>query len=869
MATEVKFETNISEILEKAKELKATAEQTTYKNNISELERMQDRMRDLFKNMTSPEMSQFTDGLVESFNEILAQTHGIGTSLNNMFDGLDLNQVEIAQTHFRELQQVIVSAMTTLKDGGKEGTNEYKELASALTHVNNALSNLKVVDTNISLEEMSRLTKGNTTRMQDFANSMRKVFGASKQMESGIKSSTRSFNIGGVSVKRFMGSLVGVQSAYSFLSRATRQYINSHSAMSSSLQGITVGFGELLAPAINYVIRGLQTLVRWVMIAIAYIQTFINVIFGTSFAIRYVIKDTSDLNKGLGGLGKSAKKGSKAVQKEMKKMLAPFDELNVISKDTDDNLGDMGSSGVGGGVGGGVAPDMSPFDITDQMGAIQRFNTFLEKHKGLIKAITIAVGALLAAWAGFKIIKTITGWFGGLMRIVKFSPWVVAIGLVIGAIYLMWKHWDTIKEIAGIVFNAIGNGLSWVLGKISSFVSFVWELVKGLIGFIWSLFRTTGDIMVAPFLFLWDTVSDMFSSMIEFIRITWETIELIIWEVIKFVVVLVKEWVVAMRDTLVLFVEVFKTLFTSAWEHFKNIFNTMLELGKLTFKTIGDFVRDYFNVFKAVFDMVRDVGLAVWKTIRDFVVDVFKALTGQGVSFKDILTNLWNNIKNIFGTTFEGIKNIAMSVFETIKNLGRNMGEGLKLVWNGIKNSFSIAFNSIKNIFGSVWDWIIGRFAQGGKIFNAFKDGVLSVFKVIVNALIRGINVVIGTPFRTLNNALNKFKNISILGKKPFGFIPNIPVPNIPQLATGNVATEPLHAIFGEYTGAKHNPEITTPQRTMERSFAKELDKREPRNEGGDLHIEVNVDGKRSITETVKDYNQYKRRGGKLSFGID
>ena len=165
----------------------------------------------------------------------------------------------------------------------------------------------------------------------------------------------------------------------------------------------------------------------------------------------------------------------------------------------------MGSSGVG--VGGGVAPDMSPFDITDQMGAIQRFNGFLEKHKELIKGISIAVGVLLAVWAGFKIIQTISGWFSGLMRIVKFSPWIIGIGLVIGAIYLMWKHWDTVKEIAGIVFNAIGNGLSWLLGKISSFVSFVWELVKGLIGFIWSLFRTTGDIMVAPFLFLWKFVS--------------------------------------------------------------------------------------------------------------------------------------------------------------------------------------------------------------------------------------------------------------------------------------------------------------------------------------------------------------------------
>ena len=37
----------------------------------------------------------------------------------------------------------------------------------------------------------------------------------------------------------------------------------------------------------------------------------------------------------------------------------------------------------------------------------------------------------------------------------------------------------------------------------------------------------------------------------------------------------------------------------------------------------------------------------------------------------------------------------------------------------------------------------------------------------------------------------------------------------IPQLASGNVATDPTLALFGEYPGAKSNPEITAPQSTI------------------------------------------------------
>ena len=43
---------------------------------------------------------------------------------------------------------------------------------------------------------------------------------------------------------------------------------------------------------------------------------------------------------------------------------------------------------------------------------------------------------------------------------------------------------------------------------------------------------------------------------------------------------------------------------------------------------------------------------------------------------------------------------------------------------------------------------------------------------------------------------------------------------SLPRLATGNVAYGPMIAEFGEYAGARNNPEITTPQNIMRETFA-------------------------------------------------
>ena len=91
------------------------------------------------------------------------------------------------------------------------------------------------------------------------------------------------------------------------------------------------------------------------------------------------------------------------------------------------------------------------------------------------------------------------------------------------------------------------------------------------------------------------------------------------------------------------------------------------------------------------------------------------------------------------------------------------------------------------------------------------KDGIVKAFTTIVNTIIKGINKVVSIPFNGINSALTKIKNIDILGVKPFDWISNIGVPQLPLLAQGGwfPKNQPQLAIVGDNT---RENEIVTPE---------------------------------------------------------
>lgn len=78
-------------------------------------------------------------------------------------------------------------------------------------------------------------------------------------------------------------------------------------------------------------------------------------------------------------------------------------------------------------------------------------------------------------------------------------------------------------------------------------------------------------------------------------------------------------------------------------------------------------------------------------------------------------------------------------------------------------------------------------FSPLGEIFIDIRDGILTVFKSIVNGIISGLNQAIAIPFSGINSALMGIKGFSIMGIQPFAGLRTIDVPQIPYLAQGAV----------------------------------------------------------------------------------
>lgn len=811
MADDVKIKVgaDISSAEKTIKGLKPTIDDSEVRSNLKGIAQM-------FKNMKPPifrpeaDVSEL-DNARDTIDQMRSLVNMSFADMRNSMNGLQpfelYEALELATAKFKELG----TAMTLKGDGERKFRGVTYSLQELQVESTETLS--KIHELREALHEVGGFTP---PPMSQMTSEIDRANMSLKEMYQSIKNvgneGAKSFNRSTFSIRRMAFGMLGVQSMYSILSRASRQYMRDNEAMGLAMEGVTQAIGQALAPAIGFLVGALQHLVRWLMIAIAYITTFINVIFGTSIAVQTTLKATSKASDGLGSMGKAAKKAGKQVEKAFKGSVSGIDELNVISSETEDNLDGMGSVGGSGVDVGGALPDMSMFDISEHLAPLKQFGDFLERNKTLIKNITIFV---LALWAAWKVVNVVAGIFAVFGMVIS-APWLLAIALIIAAIVLIALNWDWLKEKAGLAIN-------WISTKFSESMKWIKEK--------WNAFMDNWKLG-------WQIISDFFKGIID-------------WIVEKFQ---------NGMDNLGKFISGFKEMWSIIWTNIKTVFSTVWEWIKSAFQWGIDLLMKSIEGYKLLWTAVWEAIKLVFSTIWEWIKKAFQS----GVDF---ILRAVDRIKTGWSNIWESIKIVFSNVWNWIKNKADALGNVFSSIWTGIGTRFKNVFEGIKTTFSNVWNWILKQFSKGGAIFGNFKDGVAGVFKSIVNGLIRGINTVIATPFRAINGLINTFKKISILGLKPFGGLGNISVPRIPQFAGGHVGSQAQMGIFGEYVGARNNPELVTPESQMRGVFSEELDSRENRQEvGGDLYIEIRNDNNKPIKHVIKDYQEYRRQGGKLRF---
>ena len=268
-------------------------------------------------------------------------------------------------------------------------------------------------------------------------------------------------------------------------------------------------------------------------------------------------------------------------------------------------------------------------------------------------------------------------------------------------------------------------------------------------------------------------------------------------------------------------------------------------------------------------------------------IDQTIANISQGLStIWSFLTDMFDMVKPFLDYVTEALSYISgnivyglLSLIEVIVNLLTGDFSGALDV---IKNNFISLGNAVAKVFG-VDNWAT-MMANIRALLVSFKDFVYNqIIRPIGNFGIYMINSVIIGAENAINfliKFINKFtESISqvwtwagIPGISPIG---TVNFKKIPYFAKGNVATEPTVGMFGEYAGAKNNPEITTPQSIMRETFTETLVPLVNAILKGDnevvkaiknQNLTLNVNGRQLAESTINDFNDVAIRKGKILF---
>lgn len=461
------------------------------------------------------------------------------------------------------------------------------------------------------------------------------------------------------------------------------------------------------------------------------------------------------------------------------------------------------------------------------------FKWVIDNKDSIIAALTgaaVAVGTYVAYTTAVKVMKE--GWMSLeiVQKAVAAAQWLLnaamsanPIGLVIAAVaglvagfVVLWNKsdafrefwinlWEKVKEVTAVVVTAVKDFFTnlWadiqiIWGVVSEWFSNLWSSIKDtaiaiitpIIEFfsgVWNSIKETAVAIITPiiefFTGIWEGIKTIFTPVVEWftelITTVWNTlsstVEVIIellkgcWEIIKAVFGIVAEWF----DTNV--ITPVKTFFTNMW----NAIKTAASNTWTAIKNVWSVVKAWFN--EKIITPVKTAFTTFWNAIK---TAASTAWTG--------ITNVWSKVKGWFN------ENIINPVKEAFTGMWNKLKSGASSAWSGIKDVFSKVVSFFKDTFTKAWTAVKNVFSTGGKIFDGIKDGIVSAFKTIVNAIIKGINKVVSVPFNAINTVLSKIRNVSIAGLSPFSGLGSISVPQIPLLAKGGVIDKATAAIFGE-----------------------------------------------------------------------
>lgn len=382
----------------------------------------------------------------------------------------------------------------------------------------------------------------------------------------------------------------------------------------------------------------------------------------------------------------------------------------------------------------------------------------------------------------------------GLGWIIDNKDVVVASLVAIGAGFLAFKVVTLIqgvsKAMQGMTIAQYALNLAMSLNPIGLIISLIAGLVAAFV-VLWNKSEAFRNFFIGIWQSITSFVSSAVSSIGEFFSGLWSSITSV-WSAAS-------SW---FNDNVITpIVSFFSGLWSAVSGFFSNLWSDIVAVFSPAIQWFTDLFMSVFNFYKSGFELVVGLAKGCWAMIcrvfevvagwfdKNVIQPVVKFFTGLWNSITDGAKKSWALISGVFKVVAGWFdKNLIQPVSNFFTGMWSKLTEGASQAWSGIKSVFSTVAKFFGDIFSEAWNKVKAVFSVGGKIFDGIKDGIVSAFKSVVNAIIRGINKVVSIPFNAINKALKTIRNIEFLGISPFkGLLNEISVPKIPELYEGGV----------------------------------------------------------------------------------
>ena len=677
--------------------------------------------------------------------------------------------------------------------------------------------------------------------MSSIKNSFKGLPKITQNITNNIKGMGAGLRQGIGNVMKYAMALFSLRSIYSVLSGCANTWLSSQNAgakqLSANIEYMKYAMGSALAPVIQFVTNLVYQLMKAIQ-SVAYALTGVN-IFAKASASSYA------------SMAGSAKK----AKNETKSLSNIHSEINNIQSNDNSDSGN----------GGTIAPsfDLSGIDNTP--------NSILDSIKnGDWYKVGVTIGEKLndamnsIPWdkiqnTAKKIGTNIAQFLNGFIATTDWRQVGNTIAQGINtAIYLVQSfvhtfNWSSLGSAVanaingffkntnwGALGDTISTGIKGALNGITTFFKdFDWSfIVQGLIDFCKNI--DWNGIVDSMF----EMLGSAFASFVNLGMILGEKINEAIDEAGNFFSEKIKECGGNVVEGI--FKGIIEALgnlgqwiidhiFTPFIEGFKNVFGihspstVMAELGTYIIQGLLDGISSLVDSIKRIWENIKQTAISIFNSVKDNISNIFN-------NTKNIASNIWNNITSNIRNAVSNIK-------------------------NGIVQNFQNAYNSIQNIFSNIGSFFSGVWSR---IRNTFSSLGTSIGNAISGAVKSGINGVISLIERTINSAIRLINGgIRLINLIPGVYVGSINTLSLPRLAKGGVLTEATTVIAGEYSGAKTNPEIVTPQNIMRDTFEDVLSNYSGNNNDRPIYLTVNVGDKKLGQILLDDLRDKKRRTGK------